>query len=269
MTKPLFLVDLDDNLFQTQRKMTQKGQTPAETAALDRALKPRSFFSQEQANFVHWLLEHADVIPVTARGTEETARVTIPFTSWKVMTHGAVITMPDDQPDPQWQDQIQTALIPYQQQLHDRQAALTAAFNAANIDAWARINFEYDGQAIYLVAKHTDSSKIDELYAVADQVDRELGTDGFYIHRNDNNIAWLPHCIEKGKATRYLIDKLRADEPHKPIIGLGDSLSDMTFLRQCSWFGMPPHSQLSKPLLDFIDAEHGSTQPTTTKWNNV
>lgn len=169
MTKPLFLVDLDDNLFQTQRKMTLKGQTPAETAALDRALKPRSFFSQEQANFVHWLLEHADVIPVTARGTEETARVTIPFSSWKVMTHGAVITMPDDQPDPQWQDQIQTALIPYQQHLHDRQAALTAAFKAANIDAWARINFEYDGQAIYLVAKHTDSSKIDELYAVADQ----------------------------------------------------------------------------------------------------
>ncbi|NLW03928.1 MAG: hypothetical protein GX029_01665, partial [Pseudomonadaceae bacterium] len=114
--------------------------------------------------------------------------------------------------------------------------------------AWARINSEYDGTAIYLVAKHTDSTRLDELYAVAQQVTEELGLDDFYVHTNSNNIAWLPHCIEKGLAAQYLIDKLRTKQGSVPILGLGDSLSDHSFLRHCSWFGMPKQSQLASYL---------------------
>lgn len=247
MYKPYFLVDLDDTLFQTKRKiLLEANQTPFSTAAIDKKREPRSFMTQEQANFVEWLLKTALLIPVTARGTEEISRVTIPFNSWKITTHGAVIINPDGYYDKQWKTKILSQLEPYQEKILHKQKILTHAFENTGIDAWARINYEYNNTAIYLVAKHRDSTKIQELYSIADKVDAELGLEGFYIHRNDNNIAWLPKCIQKGKAAQFLIEQLRGQCEHTPIIGLGDSLSDYSFLRLCTWFGMPKQSQLSE-----------------------
>ena len=54
--RPIVLVDLDDTLFQTIRKMRQEyGFSPVRVGALDRTLKPRSFLSQKQVYFVDWL----------------------------------------------------------------------------------------------------------------------------------------------------------------------------------------------------------------------
>ena len=41
------------------------------SGALDRSLKPRSFMTEEQGMFTDWLLANSELIPVTARGTEE------------------------------------------------------------------------------------------------------------------------------------------------------------------------------------------------------
>lgn len=84
MNKPVFLCDLDDTLFQTRRKMVDELDLPPfRVGALDRSLTPRSFMTEEQSMLVDWLLEHAEFIPVTARGTEEISRVNIPFSSWR------------------------------------------------------------------------------------------------------------------------------------------------------------------------------------------
>lgn len=247
--RPLVFADLDDTLFQTKRKMVDElAQKPYRAGALDREGKERSFMNEEQANLVDWFLAHATLIPVTARGTEEISRVKIPFLSWAITTHGAVVLTPSGAVDEQWQAKIVAQLATYQTRIPELQAHLTKAFKQAKVAAWARINSEYDGTAIYLVAKHTDSTRLDELYAVAQQVTEELGLDDFYVHTNSNNIAWLPHCIEKGLAAQYLIDKLRAKQGSVPILGLGDSLSDHSFLRHCSWFGMPKQSQLASYL---------------------
>jgi hypothetical protein len=48
--------------------------------------------------------------------------------------------------------------------------------------------------------KHCDSTKLDELNAIGDEIERVFSTEGFYIHRNSNNIAWLPCPVEKGLA---------------------------------------------------------------------
>lgn len=256
MHKPLFLVDLDDTLFQTKRKMLGRGENTSQvfTAAVDQKFQARSFMNQEQANFVDWLLETATLIPITARGTEEISRVTIPFNSWKITTHGAVVINPAGQYDAKWKEQILFQLEPYQEKILQKQKYLTDAFEQAGIAAWARINYEYDNTAIYLVAKHTDSSKIQELYSIADKVDAELGLEGFYVHRNDNNIAWIPSCIEKGKAAKFLIEQLRKEYEHTPIIGLGDSLSDYSFLKLCTWLGMPKQGQLTEKLVQAINS---------------
>lgn len=255
-TKPVILTDLDDTLFQTKRKMTQEQDlTPFRTGALDRTLQPRSFMTEEQAMLTDWLLTYADLIPVTARGTEELRRVTVPFRSYAITTHGAVILQPDGSPEPVWQSQMLAALAPYRECLLSLQQFCTGLMAERGIEAWARINYEYDDVPVYLVMKHTDSTRTDELYAVAAEIEQQFPSDGFYIHRNSNNIAWLPDPVEKGLAVARLLTLLRAERGTFPVIGLGDSLSDYRFMKHCTWFGMPSRSQFADAVAARIFSE--------------
>ncbi|NIF23064.1 hypothetical protein [Candidatus Pantoea multigeneris] len=246
MTKPVIFSDLDDTLFQTRRKMVDElNVAPFRPGALDRSLQPRSFMTEEQAMLVDWMLEHADLIPVTARGTEEIARVKIPFRSWSIATHGAVILNPQGEEDAEWRTQMLEKLQPYRSRLLDMQQAITELMTQRDINGWARINYEYDHTPIYLVMKHCDSTRLDELYAIADEIEQRFPTTGFYLHRNSNNVAWLPLVVEKGLAVSFLLEKLRAERGIFPVIGLGDSLSDHRFMQLCSWYGLPRQSQFA------------------------
>lgn len=249
MNKPVVLSDLDDTLFQTRRKMVDElALEPFRTGALDRSLSPRSFMTQEQSMLVDWLLEQAELIPVTARGTEEISRVQIPFRSWAIATHGAVILNPQGEPDDEWKALMLASLAPYRDTLTTMQQDITDLMAERGINAWARINYEYDDVPVYLVMKHRDSTQIDELYALADEIEQRFPVERFYIHRNSNNIAWLPHPVEKGLAVTWLLDKLRAERGVFPVIGLGDSLSDHRFMKLCSWFGIPRQSQFAEAI---------------------
>lgn len=246
MLNPIALTDLDDTLFQTKRKMRDElGQEPVRVGAYDREMQPRSFMNEEQSLFTDWLLEHSELIPVTARGTEEIARVNIPFSSWMVTTHGAVILGADKKADPEWKEHILNELKPYTSSLFALQDKCNELLKEANVDGWVRINYEYEDQPIYLVMKHRDSKKIDEIYAIADVVASVLDLSGYYVHRNGNNIAWLPNCIEKGHAVEFLLNKIREKDGVRPVIGFGDSISDHSFLRLCTWWSVPNNSQFA------------------------
>lgn len=256
MNKPVVLSDLDDTLFQTRRKMVDElALEPFRTGALDRSLTPRSYMTEEQSMLVDWLLEQAELIPVTARGTEEISRVQIPFSSWAITTHGAVILTPQGQPDDEWKAHILHSLSPYDERLTGMQRQITELMEARGINAWARLNYEYDGVPIYLVMKHRDSTRLDELNAIADEIEQLFPTDGFYIHRNSNNVAWLPHPVEKGLAVTWLLEKLRSERGIFPVIGLGDSLSDHRFMKLCSWYGLPRQSQFAEAISHRIFGE--------------
>lgn len=256
MNKPVVLSDLDDTLFQTRRKMVdEQALTPFRTGAVDRTLAPRSFMTEEQAMLVDWLLEQAELIPVTARGTEEISRVRIPFRSWAITTHGAVILTPDGKPDEEWRAYMLNQLSSYRERLTSMQRLITDMMEARGLNAWARLNFEYDNTPIYLVMKHRDSTRLDELNAIADEIETLFPTEGFYIHRNGNNVAWLPDPVEKGLAVSWLLEKLRTERGVFPVLGLGDSLSDHRFMKLCTWFGIPRQSQFAKAIAQRIFGE--------------
>ena len=91
-------------------------------------------------------------------------------------------------------------LAPYQERLESMQRLITEMMDAKGIKAWARLNYEYDETPVYMVMKHRDSTRLDELTAIADEIEKVFSTEGFYIHRNSNNVAWLPTPVEKGRA---------------------------------------------------------------------
>lgn len=246
MNKPLALCDLDDTLFQTKRKMLdENGQIPYCTGALDRELQPRSFMSEEQSIMVDWLLATAELIPVTARGTEETSRVQISFNSWKVMAHGAVITNPNGLVNEEWATIVKTALSGMRKQLISYQERLSAQLLESGVDAWCRMNYEYGGTPVYFVMKHRESTRIKELSDFNSKAVKAFDTTDFYIHQNGNHFGWIPKCVQKGLAVEWLLKKLREERGVFPVLGLGDSLSDHTFMKHCHWFGMPSKSQFA------------------------
>ena len=98
--KPLIFVDLDDTLFQTHRKSTP---TPLhKIATTDKLGEPLSYMLPKQQIFVNWLLESAEVIPVTARSVEALQRVHIPFQHGAVCSHGGTILGANKQVDQEW-----------------------------------------------------------------------------------------------------------------------------------------------------------------------
>lgn len=115
MNKPVVLSDLDDTLFQTRRKMVDElALEPFRTGAVDRTLNPRSFMTEEQSMLVDWLLEQAELIPVTARELKKSA-ASDPFPLLAITTHGAVILTPEGKPDEEWKAHMLGQLAPYQE----------------------------------------------------------------------------------------------------------------------------------------------------------
>ncbi len=123
IVKPYALMDLDDTLFQTLRKIEQwqlLKQLPNKNltiASVNKQGEPLSFFSQKQANFFNWLSQSCELIPVTARDTNEIKRVKLPFDSWQILTHGAILLEPNGKRNPIWQQKMFEQLMPLQNDL--------------------------------------------------------------------------------------------------------------------------------------------------------
>ena len=145
----------------------------------------------------------------------------------------------------EWHGEMQQALQPYQ----TRQEALIEAVQQhsrhfGSIRTWV---VEDQGLGLYVVAKQNTEN--DNPYApnflpqLLNSLDVNL-LSGFYFHLNGNNLALIPQPVSKANAARFLLQQLGAQQ--RPILGYGDSLSDVEFLNLCHWWGMPNHSQLNR-----------------------
>lgn len=239
--RPLLLVDLDDTLFQTRRKMTVE---PVSVASLDKRGEPLSFMSQVQQNFVDWLFRHAELVPVTARSRDALARVQLPFSGMAICNHGANLLTADGQLDPDWHQQMQQQLQPLRpilQQLFEQVTELGQQLSMP-LRSWLA---EDQDLPLYVLIKHADQQH-QPLVELAARIQAELLPAGFYLHRNANNLALLPQCLNKRHAVQHLLKRLRPADCHRPVLGFGDSLSDFSFLDLCDWWATPQPGQLSR-----------------------
>ncbi|MGO1490932.1 MAG: HAD hydrolase family protein [Psychrobacter sp.] len=258
--KPYALMDLDDTLFQTQRKIDAWNLPTAESANLVYATvnkqgEPLSFMSQRQSSLFNWLLSSTELIAVTARDRSEVQRVKLPFDSWQVLTHGAIILTPDGELLNTWQQHMHIALAPLQDKLnqlsqlfanHSQNDSSQLIFTPHTDGFHKHLNHkdaEKETLIIYLAIKHAKKNH-QALVELAEQLPkliRDFDRD-FYVHVNANNLAILPHAVHKRHAVQFLLENHLDDQ--RPSFGFGDSLADLPFLQLLDWYGTPNHGQL-------------------------
>ena len=259
--KPYALMDLDDTLFQTQRKIDawKLPTTEPESlvcASVNKQGEPLSFMSQRQAVFFNWLLASTELIAVTARDRQEIKRVKLPFNSWQVLTHGAIILTPDGELLSTWQQHMYNALAPLQDKLNQLSEVFANHSKGANSqlvftphsDTFDSGKISYNASnkhklTIYLAIKHgqKDHQVLVDLANKLPTLIRDFDQH-FYVHVNANNLAILPHAVHKRHAVQFLLEQHL--DHQRPSFGFGDSLADLPFLQLLDWYGMPNHGQL-------------------------
>lgn len=248
--RPLILIDLDDTLFQTARKMPEG--SARHTATLNVDGQPNGYMSAVQKTFVEWLLESADVVPVTARSVEAYSRVQLPFVAGAVCSHGGVILQPDGTLDRDWHGQMIEVLAAYQSRLPALSAATLAIGEEMgfSLRGWV---VEEQGLLNYVVTKHNESDDSVLQKVLAEVQDRGL-VEGMHIHGNGNNLAFLPNGLAKRYAVQELLRRDRAAHGERPVLGFGDSVTDLGFMNECNFWATPANSQLAKVVEAMIHA---------------
>ena len=258
IVKPYALMDLDDTLFQTQRKIDAWDLPTAEPenlvcATVNKQGEPLSFMSARQASLFNWLLASTELIVVTARDRSEIKRVKLPFDSWQVLTHGAIILTADGELLSAWQQRMYDQLTPLQERL-SQLSTLISNYSREDVSVNKDLKltphsdfFINNELIIYLAIKHAQKDH-QALVNLAKQLPTLIPDfdEYFYVHVNANNLAILPHAVHKRHAVQFLLDNHL--DSQRPSFGFGDSLADLPFLQLLDWYGMPNHGQLHDTL---------------------
>ena len=252
--KPYALMDLDDTLFQTQRKIDAWELPTTEhenlvCASVNKQGEPLSFMSQRQAAFFNWLLISTELIAVTARDRQEIKRVKLPFNSWQVLIHGAVILTSDGELLSTWQQHMYNVLTPLQDTLNQLTDLVDSSSQESNrvhndLKLTSHTDTFIDSElTIYLAIKHRqkDHQALAELATQLPTLIPDFDKH-FYVHVNANNLAILPHAVHKRHAVQFLLEQHL--DHQRPSFGFGDSLADLPFLQLLDWYGMPNHGQI-------------------------
>ncbi|AYQ41714.1 hypothetical protein BLA9940_05513 [Burkholderia aenigmatica] len=247
--RPLAFVDLDDTLFQTVRKMTEG--VPRTPATLDVHGQPNGFVCPVQHAFINWLLATADVVPVTARSVEAYSRVMLPFVNGAICSHGGVILRPDGLLDPTWHGRMAESLRSVQDRLPAlSEAALRIGRELGySLRSWV---VEEEGLRHYVVVKHNepDDSVLAEVLV---EVRSRRMLEDMHVHANGNNLAFLPMGLAKRLAVQEWLRRDREIHGERPVLGFGDSITDLGYMDLCHMWATPARSQLAKLVAGLIN----------------
>jgi len=230
--------DLDDSLFQTERKCPEKASLFA--AAVDRHGQTLSYFTAAQQLLLD-LFEQGTVIPVTGRNTTALKRVHLRFNSYRITSHGALILTPEGHPDTAWLGACQAHYSGWAEHLTAASQQIKQWIECSGLALRCRV-IEDHNLPVYVSIKG-DESDLEQVAAYAGEIWR--GKD-VQVHRNGQNMALLPPFASKEKAVEFLMRRFIATEAEPLFLGLGDSITDLPFLRLCHYAITPRGSQIQE-----------------------
>lgn len=237
-------MDLDDSIFQTLRKCPPG---PLEAAAMDRDGKPSSYFSFGQRCLLELLSGRALLIPTTARNQDAFNRVGFTFRHGAILNYGGMILCPDGQIDRNWQGQMKPLCAEAAPLLAAMLAAAEEIIQNRGMNCRARIISDC-GLDFYVVIKNYNS-RLEELGIIMNELKKMDFSSEARICINDNNLSLRPRFLDKSAATDYFIrTHIAPENSGLPLIGLGDSFSDLDFMGQCDFLLIPKKSQIASLL---------------------
>lgn len=240
MTRPLVFVDLDDTLFQTWSKCPE-AELPHLRQCAEAGNGRHSYATRPQAALFAWLAATTELVPVTARGTDAYSRVSLSFADGAVLANGAVVLLPGGDIDAEWSATVADGLAGAQPTMRRllEQGRRLAVGMGLDLRSWL---VEEAGSAAYVVFKDNVDGGGAGLVALSTALDLP---DGWKLHRNGNNLAYIPPCISKKSACERLIARARAADPARPVLGFGDSASDLAFMGLCDFMATPTCGQIA------------------------
>lgn len=251
--KTVIFTDIDDTLMQTRRKcpLDDSGLV---VGARDRQGEPLSFTTSKQQALIRRMHAGAIVIPVTGRNLPALVRTEIGLSKspYRITGHGAELTRIDGETPDGWQRP---------EAFEEDQRCLRDLFS--KIARWLQrhprlrmtLVTERDRVPVYLSVKGnraTDNrAAFDELIG---QFGDALGGPDWRVHRNGNNVAFLPGFASKRRAVRFLKEMFEKQYGECLFLGVGDSYSDGEFLGECDFQLIPSASQLAMRIGTQIEA---------------
>lgn len=246
--------DLDDTLFQTARKLAPGALAEARLAAVA-ANGSHSFMTPAQQGLLR-LLSTGLTVPVTARGSEAFARVELAFSGPSILANGAVILDAEGRACPVWRRRTAAALAAFRPALDRLLADVPAVAAAIGVGVRAWLVEEEGLGGVYAVVKVEPGFDEADLGRLAPDLSRRLtlgGQAGWRTHRNGNNLAFVPPAFSKAQAVAHVMAGLGREGPMLTI-GVGDSASDLEFMRLCDVWMTPAGSQIDLGLAALPEA---------------
>lgn len=246
----LTFLDLDDTIFQTQRKCPPDA--VLEVGALSKTGEPLSFMTPAQKTLLEWLLSTTTVIPTTGRDAAALSRVQLPsgcrFAHGAIVNHGGTILQADGTPDEGWLAHVGEVLAQTQEVLRGVVKELEDLNNHESLGLRVRLIGDF-GQEVYLVIKHpqADLEAVEKAHRLCkDMLENEPE---LRVIANGNNVAVLPRAISKANAVTYVKERFERRE-EVMTLGLGDSLSDLGYMLGCDYAVLPSRSQIREEGLE-------------------
>lgn len=239
--RSVVFADIDGTLVESVRR--RGSPTGATIGARDRAGNQVAIQTDRHRELLRILASADIIVPVTGRSIDALRRVEIPFNSYAIAHHGAVVLSPSGERCTAY-DALATP------ELAVTHGVLSSVFESTLqwIESRSKSLRVYqqvlDGRTIEVCVKHL-SPNAETIGEEGDEIEADWrGLSGVRVHRNGNNLALLPDGVTKESAVRWVTGQL--DDGCGTIVtfGIGDSETDLGFMHSCDYYLVPRGSQL-------------------------
>ncbi|ABM03098.1 sucrose-6F-phosphate phosphohydrolase [Psychromonas ingrahamii 37] len=239
--------DLDDSLFSSKRKHTKTADS--QITSVNKQGEIESYATLQQQKLVQMLAAlKASFIAVTGRRTSAYKHCIIDQVTnseYAIVSHGALILDKKSALLPCWINYLNNTydMKHWQKKLTQAHCQLINYFSAMNCEARVRLIIDHD-ICTYICIKIPAHQHQESLLA---KINLHLKQLDFSIHGNAGNFAVLPPYASKELAVNYLIKKLNISDKDV-VFGIGDSVSDLPFIRNLDFAIFPKSSQIMKAI---------------------